>query len=154
MFGLIKKMFIELLTDIMSACNHKKCVPLSNQKCMTQPTLINLHPSNYSQELHYYPCAVNLDGCIGSCNTIKHLSNKVCVPSKTEDLNLRVFNMIAAINESKTLTKNISCECKCKFDGRKCNSNKKWNNDKCQCRVRNPKKHHICEKLYLEPCYM
>ena len=35
--------------------------------------------------------------------------------------------MITGINESRTLTKHISCECKCKFDGRKCNSNQKWN---------------------------
>ena len=33
--------------------------------------------------------------------------------------------------ESKTLTKHISCECKCRFDGRKCNSDQWWNNDKC-----------------------
>ena len=43
--------------------------------------------------------------------------------------------MITGINESKTLTKHISCECKCKFDGTKCNSNQWWNNDKdwCEC---------------------
>ena len=29
--------------------------------------------------------------------------------------------MITGINESKTLTKHISCECKWKFDERKCN---------------------------------
>ena len=39
-----------------------------------------------------------------------------------EDLNLRVFNRITGINESKTLTKHVSCECKRKFDERKCNS--------------------------------
>ena len=33
-----------------------------------------------------------------------------------QDLNLRVSNMNAGINESETLTKHISCECKCKFD--------------------------------------
>ena len=60
------------------------------------------------------------------------LSNKVCIPNKTEDLNLSVFNMITGINESKTLTKHISCECKCRFDGRKCNSDQWWNNDKYQ----------------------
>ena len=27
---------------------------------MTQPTLINLHPDDYSQELRYYLLAVNL----------------------------------------------------------------------------------------------
>ena len=30
--------------------------------------------------------------------------------------------MITGINESKPLTKNISWKWKCKFDGRKCNS--------------------------------
>ena len=39
--------------------------------------------------------------------------------------------MITGINESKTLTKHVSYECKFKFDGRKCNLNQKWNNDKC-----------------------
>ena len=57
--------------------------------------------------------------CIGSCNTLDYLSNKACVSNKTEDLNLSMFNMIAGINESKTLIKHISCEYKCKFDGRK-----------------------------------
>ena len=28
---------------------------------MTQPTLFNLHPNEYSQEFHYYPFAVKLD---------------------------------------------------------------------------------------------
>ena len=32
--------------------------------------------------------------------------------------------------ELKILTKDVSCKCKCKFDGRKCNSDQKWNNDK------------------------
>ena len=41
-----------------------------------------------------------------------------CVPNKTEDLNLSVFNMITGISESKTLTKHILCNCKCKFDGK------------------------------------
>ena len=88
---------------------------------MTQPTLINLHPHEYSQEFHYYPFAVKIDRCVVSCNTLNDLPNKVCVPNKTKDLILTVFNMITGINESKTLTKHIPYECKCKFDGRKCN---------------------------------
>ena len=42
--------------------------------------------------------------------------------------------MITGINESKTLTKDISCECKCKFDRTKCGSNQWWNNDNCRCK--------------------
>ena len=119
MFRFIKKKFIRLLTDLLRGFNHTKCLLLSIQKCMIQPTLNNLHPSKYSQEFHYYPFAVKLDRCVGSCNTLNDLSNKVCVPNKTEDLNLSVFNMITGINESKTLTKHISCEFKCKFDEQK-----------------------------------
>ena len=42
--------------------------------------------------------------------------------------------------------KYISCECKYKFDGRKFNSNQKWNYDKFQCKC---KKHHTCENDYI-----
>ena len=103
--------------------NHTRYISLSNQKCKIQPTLINLHPNEYSHPFHYEPLLVKSDKCFGSCNTINNLSNKVCVSNKTEDLNLSVFNMMAGINESKTLTKYISCKCKSKLDGTKCDSN-------------------------------
>ena len=122
MFGFIKKMLMGLLTGIVSASNHTKYVSLSKQGCITQTSLINIHPNEFSQEFPYYPFAVKLDRCFGSCNTLNDLSNNVCVPNKTGDLNIHVFNMITRENESKILTKDISCECKCKFDGRKCNS--------------------------------
>ena len=61
MFGIIKKMFIVLLSSITNASNHTKCVSLSNQKWEIQSTLINLHPNKYSQEFHYYPFAVKLN---------------------------------------------------------------------------------------------
>ena len=121
--------WIGLLTGLVNGSNHKKCVMLSNQKYEIWPTLINPQPNEYSQELHYYPFAVKLHRSVGSCNTLTDLSNEVCVPKKTEDLNLSVFNMITGINESKT--NHISYECKCKFDGRKCHSNQWWNNYKC-----------------------
>ena len=49
MFGITKKMFIELLSNIVNGSNHRKCVSLSNQKRMTQHTLINLHPNKYGK---------------------------------------------------------------------------------------------------------
>ena len=123
MFGFIEKIFIGLLTGIVRASNHAKWVSLSNQKFMTQHSLINLHPNECSQEFHYYSFAVKIDRCVRSCNTLNDLCNKVCVLNKTDDLNLSVFNMITGINESKIIIKHISGECKCKVDGRNCNSN-------------------------------
>ena len=93
MFELIKNMFIELWTDTVRKSNHKVRF-IKQSKMMTQLTFINLHPNEYSQEFHYYPFAVKLDRCVGSCNTLNDLSNKVCVPNKTKYLNLSVFNKI------------------------------------------------------------
>ena len=45
--------------------------------------------------------------------------------------------MITGINESKTLMKH---------NGRKCNSNQWWNNNKCQCEC---KQSHVWEKVYI-----
>ena len=88
-----------------------------------------MHESTYSYKyfpkLYYYPFVANVDRYVGSCNTLSVISNRVYVPNKTEDLNLHVFNMITGMNESKTLTKHISCKCECKFDGRKPNPNQK-----------------------------
>ena len=72
MFRLIKKIFIGLLSGLVNGSNHLKCLSLSNQKCMIQPTLINLHPNDYSQEFHYYPFAVKFDRCVGSCNILNN----------------------------------------------------------------------------------
>ena len=123
--------------------------------------------------MHYYPFAVNLGRCVGSCNTLNDLSDKVCVPNKTKDLNWSMFNMSTEINESKKLTKCISCGYTCKFEEKKYNSDERWCECKniiyvkkimfeilhtckfdgkkyiseeywCEC-----KKHHICEKDYV-----
>ena len=36
-------------------------------------------------------------------------------PSKTNNINLKLFNMITRISEAKTLVKHVSCNCKRKF---------------------------------------
>ena len=47
-------MFIVLLPSIVNVSNHIKSVSLSNQKLEIQPTFINLHCNERSQENHYY----------------------------------------------------------------------------------------------------
>ena len=57
--------------------------------------------------------------------------------------------MIAGLNKSKTFPKHISRKCKCRFDGRKCNSTQKWNDNKGRCECENLKEHHVCKKDYI-----
>ena len=54
--------------------------------------------------------------------------------------------MITDIDESKTLTKHISCKCKRRFGGKKYKSNQCWNNGKCLCGY---KKINVYEKNYI-----
>ena len=52
--------------------------------------------------------------------------------------------MITKKNETKAMTKYISCDCKCKFNSTKCNLKQKWNNKTCQCESKNYCK---CKKM-------
>ena len=54
------------------------------------PTPSSLNPN----KLLYYPFMVNLGICSGICNTLINSSHRVCVPSETEGVNAKVFNMI------------------------------------------------------------
>ena len=97
---------------------------------MIRPTFIDLNPI----DLKYYPFMISLDKCTGSCNV---LSLKIFVPKETKDINAKAFNMITKTDEAKTMTKHISCYCKCTFNSATCNSNQKWNNETCQYDCKN-----------------
>ena len=86
---------------------------------------------------------MSLDKCNRNFNAVDDLSTKICVPSETKKVNVKVFKMITRINEVKTLVKY-----KCNFDTTKRNLHKKWKNEKCQCEHK--KYHTFKKKLYLE----
>ena len=148
MFRLIQKVFIVLLSfsatlaSIVNVSDHAKCISLNNQPCLTQLTLIDLKPEEFNPGLSYYSFMVIIDRCNGSSNSLGDPPTRISVPHK-------VFHVITK-NESKTLTKHISCKCKCKFDGRTCNANQKWKNKKCRYECNNQRKHVCKGRLYLE----
>ena len=123
-------MFIALLS--LSESLATKWVSLINELCITRPTVIHLN----TVELNYYPFMISLYKCNGSCNAVDDLFTKICVPSKTKDVNVKEFNVTIRINKIKTLLKQISCDCKWKFNNTTFNSNQKWNNDTflCECK--------------------
>ena len=63
-------MLIGLLASIMNVCGYTKYIFLNNQQCMIQHTFINLNRNEYNQRLRYYPFSINLDRCMGACNTL------------------------------------------------------------------------------------
>ena len=133
MFGIIKKMHIVLLSSKVDAYNIQNVLGKVIKNVKFNLLLLTYILMNTVKNFTTYPFSIKLNRFVGSWNTLNDLSNKLCIPNKTEDLKLSVFNMITRVNESKTLTKDISCKCKCKFDSRDCNLNQWWNNNKCWC---------------------
>ena len=58
--------FSTSLSGIADTPGQVKCISLNNQQCVTQRTLINLHPNKYIEGLRYYPFVVKLDRCMCS----------------------------------------------------------------------------------------
>ena len=85
MFWLIKQGFISLLSFSESLAT--KCVSLNKEPYMVRPIFIDLNPL----ELNYYQFIISVDICGGRCSSFDDLSLKICVPSKTEDLNVQVL---------------------------------------------------------------
>ena len=54
MFGLIKRVFIGLLPDLVNGSSHTKWFLLSNKKCKIHPILINAHPNEYISILYLF----------------------------------------------------------------------------------------------------
>ena len=76
---------------------------MNNQLWIFRTTVFDLNPD----ALHYYPFMISLDKCDESCNNVEDPFVGICFPNKIENVNLKVFNIIKQINESKTLVKYI-----------------------------------------------
>ena len=117
MLRLIKQVFIALLSFSVSLATED--VYVIDEPYMTGSTLIDLSPV----EINYYLFMIGLDKYNVGCNTVHNLSIKICVPTETKDLNVKVFDKITRVNEVKTLVKHISSDCKRKLNSTTCNSN-------------------------------
>ena len=111
MFRVIEQVFIGLFSFSESLAT--KSMSVKNEPFMTRPVLFDINPFIFT----YYPFMISLDECNRSCNNaIDDLSAKVCVPSKTTDINFKIFNMITRMNKTKAFVKRLECHSKCKFD--------------------------------------
>ena len=62
---------------------------LSNEPCMTRPTIIDWNPF----KLNYYSFMVSLEKCNGSFNVVDDLSAKLCVLIETKDIIVKKYFM-------------------------------------------------------------
>ena len=70
----------------------------------------------------------------------KYVSNVI------KDLNVKVFNVMSRINETRPIKWHEMCKCKCRLDASVCNSKQSWNNEKCRCECKELIDKGICDK--------
>ena len=106
-----------------------ECVSLINEKCMSRPNIIDLN----KDEPVFYPLSIKVNKCSGDCNNIKDPMAKLCVSNIFEDMNIKAFNLLARINETRKIVWHETCKCVCRLTSAICNDRQEWNENKCKC---------------------
>ena len=135
MFGFIRKMFFLAMTffyfDPLNA-SPLETVSMNNQECRTRAKIMNVN----NNEPVFYPFSIRVNKCSGSCNNINDPNAKLCVPDIVKDINVKVFNLMSWINQTRYTEWHKICKCKCRLDAGVCRNKQRWNEGKfsCECR--------------------
>ena len=123
-----------------------ECVSVMNEKCMARPKIIDTN----ANEPVFYPLSIKVNKCSGDCNTINDPMAKLCVADVVKDLNVKVFNMLARINETRKAVWHERCKCVCRLTSAICSDKQDWNANKCVCEC----KEDLVSKLVCDKGYM
>ena len=74
-----------------------------------------------------FPFSIKTSKFSGSCNNINYPCAKICVPDVVKKLNVKVFNLMSRINETRHI------ECKELIDKGVCDKGFIWNPSNCEC---------------------
>ena len=100
MWRFLKKSFTVITAFFsLSYVNSLKCISMNNQECKARPKIIDVN----NNEPVFYPYSIKVNKCSGSCNTINDPFAKLCVPDITKNINVKVFNLMVRINETRQI---------------------------------------------------
>ena len=139
MWRFLKKSFIVITTFFsLPYVNSLKCISMNNQECKARPKIIDVN----NNEPVFYSYSIKVNKCGGSCNTINDPFAKLCVPDITKNINVKVFNLMARINETRQIVWHETSAV--------CNSRQIWNEDKCRCECKEDLINKmVCDKGYI-----
>ena len=102
-----------------------------NQKCMPRPKILDVN-EDVSETL-FYPYNVLVNKCSGSCDTLDNPMAKLCVPNIIKKINMKVYNFLMRLNETRNVLRHESCKCVCRLNSSVCNNKQIWNSNTCRC---------------------
>ena len=141
-------LLINLAISLFSILKVKtlECVFVINEKCMSRPKISNLN----ADEPVFYPLSIKVNKCGGDCNNINDPMAKLCMPDVVRDMNIKVFNSLARINEITKVVWHETCKCVCRLTSAVCNDRQEWYENKCRCEC----KEDLINKLACDKGYM
>ena len=118
LFGIIKTKALE-------------CVSVINQKCMPRPKILDVNEGVGEALFYLYNVLVNKSS--GSCITLDDPMGKLCVTNIVKRVNMKVYNFLMKLNETRNVLWHESCKCVCRLNSLVCNRKQIWNSDTCRC---------------------
>ena len=121
-------MLINLFINLYNVLKVKtlECVSVINEKYMSRPKIIDLNKN----EPVFYPYSIKVNKCSGYCNNINDPMAKLCVPDIVRDMNIKVFKLLARINETRKIVWHETCKCVCRLTSTISNDRQEWNENK------------------------
>ena len=124
---------INLAISLFSIIKTKalECVSVTNQECMPRCKILDVNEG--VGEALFYPYNVLVNKCSGSCDTLDDPMARLCVPNIIKNVNMKVYNFLMRLNETRNVLWHESCKCICQLNSSVCNNKQIWNSDTCRC---------------------
>ena len=115
---------INLATSLFSIIKTRalECVSVVTRKCMPRPKILDVNEG--VGEALFYPYNVLVNKCSGSCDTINNPMAKLCVLNIIKRINMKVYNFLMRLNETRSVLWHESCKCVRELISSVCNNKK------------------------------
>ena len=145
MWRFLKKAFTAIIIFFrLPYANSLKCISMNKRKA--RPKIIDVN----NNEPVFYSYSIKVNKCSGSCNKINDPYAKLCVPDIIKNINVKVFNLMSRINDTRQIIWHETCKCVCRLTSAVCNSRQIWNEDKCGCECKEDLINKMaCDKGYI-----
>ena len=91
--------------------NTLKCLSLIIREYMPRSKILNVNED--IGEALFYSYNVLVNKCSGSCKTLDNPMSKICVPKIIKNVNMKVYNFLMRLNETRNVLWHESCKCVC-----------------------------------------
>ena len=105
---------INLLISLFSIIKTQalECVSVVNQKCMPRPKILDANEGVGEALFYLYNVLVNKFS--GSCDMLDNPMAKLCVPNIIKRINMKVYNFLMRLNETRNVLWHEICKCVCR----------------------------------------